>query len=116
MNLFKTYYLDVLKKQYINFSGRATRKHYWMFVLFNIIVFAVLAFVLSFLGNTGNVLYYLCNLAVLLPSLAIAVRRLHDIDFSGWWLLLVCIPFLGSLIVLVLLLLPSTQGANRFDK
>lgn len=116
MNLFKTYYLDVLKKQYINFSGRATRKHYWMFVLFNVVVFMVLSLILKIFGTLGNILYVLCGLAVVLPALSIAVRRLHDIDFSGWWLLLVCIPFLGSLIVLVLLLLPGTQGANRFDK
>ena len=116
MEVFKTYYWNILTKNYVNFSGRATRKQYWLFVLFNIIVFAVLAFVLSFLGNTGNVLYYLCNLAVLLPSLAIAVRRLHDINFSGWWMLVVLLQFLGGLILLVLMLLPSTQGANRFDK
>lgn len=116
MEVFKTYYWNILTKNYVNFSGRATRKQYWLFVLFNIIVFAVLAFVLSFLGNTGNVLYYLCCLAVFLPSLAIDVRRLHDINFSGWWMLLTILPFLGGLILLVLMLLPSTQGANRFDK
>ena len=116
MEVFKKYYWNILTKNYVNFSGRATRKQYWLFVLFNLIVFVVLAILLSFLGNTGNVLYSLCNLAVLLPSLAIAVRRLHDINFSGWWFLLALLPFLGGLILLVLMLLPSTPGANRFDK
>ena len=53
MEVFKKYYWNILTKNYVNFSGRATRKQYWLFVLFNIIVFVVLAFVLSFLGNTG---------------------------------------------------------------
>lgn len=86
MKAFTTYYWDVLKKQYVNFAGRATRTNYWMFVLFNFLVFLVLSVILSFFGDVGNVIYFLLTLAVLLPSLGIAVRRLHDTDRSGWWL------------------------------
>ncbi len=114
MKAFMTYYWDVLRHNYVNFSGRATRKKYWLFVLFNFIVFFILSLILSFFGDVGNVLYFLCMLAVVLPSLGILVRRLHDINFSGWWVLISLVPFIGSLILLVFLVLPSTEGANRF--
>lgn len=114
MKAFTTYYWDVLKKHYVDFAGRATRTNYWMFVLFNFLVFLVLSVILSFFGDVGNVIYFLLTLAVLLPSLGIAVRRLHDTDRSGWWLLITLIPFIGTIVLLVFLVLPSTQGANRF--
>src|SRR5580658_2427316 len=78
------YYLYVLKN-YALFTGRARRKEYWMFVLFNFIV----AFVLGFIGGMIHVTFIglLYNLAVLVPSIAVAIRRMHDTDHSGWWVL-----------------------------
>ncbi|MGP0587489.1 DUF805 domain-containing protein [Paenibacillus timonensis] len=108
------WYLKVLKN-YVGFQGRARRKEYWMFVLFNIIA----AFVLGFIGGLinqafGLILGYVYGLAVLLPSLAVAVRRLHDTGRSGWMLLLSLIPLVGSIIVLVFLCMDSEVSDNRY--
>ncbi len=117
MNAINTYFIDVIKKHYVDFAGRATREQYWMYVLFNFIG----AFVLAFLGGMDNVigtlfsvLYAVYALALLLPSLSIAVRRLHDTDKSGWWLLIGLVPFVGGIVLLVFMVLPSTPAANRF--
>ena len=106
------YYIDAFRN-YVNFQGRATRTQFWMFVLFNFIagvVIGVIAGIIPALAFLGPVY----NLAVLLPSLAICARRLHDTDRSGWWQLLGLIPVVGVIIVLILCAIPST-GPNRFD-
>lgn len=107
--MFNTYFLDVIKNHYFDFSGKATRKQFWLYVLFYVIVFIILGLVLGFLGKTGNVIYYLCVLAMLLPNLGIAARRLRDGGFSPWLLLLSLIPFIGAIILFILYLLPSKQ-------
>lgn len=112
------WYLDVLKK-YAVFDGRARRKEYWMFVLFNIIAIVVLSGLDGAMG-TYNMEYGLGTLsgiyclAVFLPSLGVAIRRLHDTDRSGWWILVGLIPFIGGIILLVFMVLDSTPGTNRF--
>jgi uncharacterized membrane protein YhaH (DUF805 family) len=123
-----SWYIKVLK-QYVDFSGRARRTEYWMFTLFNLIIAVVLGFVDralgfgSFTGNTsGGVAFSaslgllggLYSLAVLLPSLAVGVRRLHDTDRSGWWLLIGLIPLVGGIVLLVFFVLEGTRGPNRF--
>lgn len=95
------WYLDVLKK-YTQFSGRARRQEYWMFTLFSVIISVVLG-IIDVTTGTQPLLGTIYILAVLLPSLAVAVRRLHDTDRSGWWLLLVLIPLVGAIILLVFL-------------
>ena len=107
------YYIDAFRN-YVNFNGRATRTQYWMFMLFNIIaqiILAVVTLVLPFLSFLGTVY----SLGVLLPSLAIGARRLHDTDRSAWWLLLLLVPFIGAIVLLIFYVLPSTPGVNRFD-
>ena len=107
------YYIDALRN-YVNFSGRATRTQFWMFVLVNFIVGFVLniiLFVVPALAFIGQ----LYNLLMLLPSLAINARRLHDTGRSGWWQLLVLVPVVGWLIMLIFYVQPSMPGANRFD-
>lgn len=104
----KKWFIDVLRYQYADFSGRANREKYWMFVLW----YFLLAILVSFLGQ--DILSHLVSLALLVPSLAIGVRRLHDLDKSGWWMLLVLIPLLGALILLVLFVMKGTTGPNRF--
>jgi uncharacterized membrane protein YhaH (DUF805 family) len=121
------WYVKVLK-QYVDFSGRARRTEYWMFTLFNAIIEIVLGFVDralgfgSFSSNTsGGVAFSasvgllggLYALAVLLPSLGVSVRRLHDTDRSGWWLLIGLIPFIGGIVLLVFFVLAGTRGPNR---
>lgn len=114
-------------KRYADFNGRSRRKEYWMFALFTFIVYAVL-YALMFMGmdyETGQPgalgmlamgLLGLFALGVLVPSIAVAVRRFHDQDKSGWFVLLMFIPFIGGLIVLVFMCLEGTRGPNRFGE
>jgi uncharacterized membrane protein YhaH (DUF805 family) len=106
------WYLAVLQN-YVGFEGRARRTEYWMFALFNAIIFIVLAILASFV-HFFYILYALYGLAVLLPSLAVGFRRLHDIDKTAWWLLIGLIPFVGAIILLVFACTPGTQGPNQY--
>ena len=112
------WYLKVLK-QYADFSGRARRKEYWMFILFNTI-FAIVAMLLdnAFGLNFGEIpyglIYMLYALAVLIPGFAVAVRRLHDCGKSGWMLLISLIPIIGGIWLLVLLVTDSESETNKW--
>jgi uncharacterized membrane protein YhaH (DUF805 family) len=110
------WYVAVLKK-YAEFTGRARRKEYWMFALFNFLICVVLV-VIDSKGGMMNpmglgVLSGLYSLAVFVPSLAVSVRRLHDTDRSGWWLLILLLPLIGLIVFLVFMLLDSQPGENR---
>ncbi|MGO4998306.1 DUF805 domain-containing protein [Oceanisphaera sp. W20_SRM_FM3] len=112
------WYLDVLKN-YATFGGRARRKEYWMFILFNIIISIVLGFIDGLIGTYNiesgfGLLSGLYSLAILIPSLAVSIRRLHDTDRSGWWLLIGFIPLIGAIVLLVFMLLDSTPEQNKF--
>jgi len=111
------WYLEVLKK-YADFSGRAGRKEYWFFVLFNIIISIILAIADGALGmaSKGGLgpLRGLYSLAVLIPSIAVGVRRLHDTGRSGWYLLLGLIPCVGGIILLVFAIEDSQYGDNQY--
>jgi uncharacterized membrane protein YhaH (DUF805 family) len=111
------WYLDVLKK-YAVFSGRARRKEYWMFTLFNVIITIILAIIDSIVFKTseGNIgiLGVIYALAVFLPSLGVTVRRLHDTGRTGWWALIGIIPILGWLVLLIFMVLDSQPGANEY--
>jgi uncharacterized membrane protein YhaH (DUF805 family) len=106
------WYLAVLKN-YVGFSGRARRTEYWMFALFNCIVLLVL-YILAIAVHALIVLYILYALAVLLPSLAVAFRRLHDTGRSAWWILIGLVPFVGGIVLLVFACLPGTPGPNQY--
>jgi len=108
------WYLAVLKK-YAEFGGRARRKEYWMFVLFNII-FAIAAIVIDMILGTYIVIYGLYMLAMLIPSLAVLVRRLHDIGKSGWWFFISLVPIIGGIWLLVLMLTDSQYGSNEYGE
>ncbi|MBL0637364.1 DUF805 domain-containing protein [Aeromonas veronii] len=114
------WYISVLK-QYAVFSGRARRTEYWMFVLCNVIVMQLLGMVDKLIGGDKEFISGIYSLAVLLPSLAVAVRRLHDTDRSGWWLLLVLVPtigtlvpIIGTLVLIYFMVCNGQQGPNRF--
>lgn len=112
------YYLDVLKK-YAVFEGRARRKEYWFFVLFNFLIGVGLGIIdnvigLSGEGAAGGLLSMIYTLAVLVPSIAVAVRRLHDTDHSGWWLLIGFVPLIGIIVLFIFMVLDSQPGDNRF--
>jgi uncharacterized membrane protein YhaH (DUF805 family) len=111
--------------KYATFEGRAARPEYWWWILAMVILFTILgvvdgALIAPLMGfepfqkEAGQPLSLLVSLGLLLPNLALAVRRLHDTDRSGWWLLIGLIPIVGSLVLLVFYLLPGTQGQNRF--
>ena len=109
------WYLGVLKK-YVVFRGRARRREYWMFTLFSVIITVVLAVLERIAGpfHESRVLATLYSLAVFLPTLAVAVRRLHDTGRSGWWLLIGFVPFIGWIILSVFLVLDSQPGENQY--
>jgi uncharacterized membrane protein YhaH (DUF805 family) len=111
------WYLDAWKN-YVTFTGRSRRKAYWMFVLFNIIA-AVLAGVIdNALGLAGKDGYGpisgLYSLAVFIPGLALAIRRLHDTGRTGWWMLLGLIPLFGWIILLIFFVTDSQPGSNPY--
>jgi uncharacterized membrane protein YhaH (DUF805 family) len=113
------WYLKCLE-QYADFSGRARRKEYWMFVLFNLIfgviamlIDKVLGLVLEELGY--GPFYIMYQLGIFLPGLSVAVRRLHDVDKSGWWLFIALIPIIGAIWLLLLLATDGDEGENQYD-
>jgi uncharacterized membrane protein YhaH (DUF805 family) len=123
-------------RNYARFDGRATRPEYWWYTLFYFLVVIGAWFIVLVFVGTGSFtydnaypyyhyapspLFSLSLLAIgifglvnLLPGLAVAVRRLHDSDKSGWWILIAFIPYVGVIVLIVLLALPSTVGFNRF--
>ncbi len=112
-----SWYLQVLKK-YAVFSGRARRKEYWYFFLFNIIISFVLGFIESLVGIAAgsdySVLGIIYGLAVLLPSIGVSIRRLHDTGRSGWWLFIGLIPLIGAIILLIYMVSDSQAGTNQY--
>ena len=110
------YFLHALKN-YAMFSGRARRKEYWMFILFQIL-FGVAAYILdNMLGTTiggGGVIYSLYSLALLIPGLAVAVRRLHEVGKSGWFMFIVLVPLVGAVWLLVLDCTEGNHGDNQY--
>ena len=110
------WYLKVLK-QYADFNGRSRRKEYWMFVLINLIISWSLA-ILDNVFGTGlfTVISTIYSLVVLVPGLAVSVRRLHDIGKSGWYYLLVLLPIIGWIWLIVLFATDSEVGPNKWGQ
>ena len=112
------WYLAVLKN-YAGFSGRARRKEYWMFALFNMI-FLIVAMILDNVLGTAiegvgyGLFYILYGVAVLIPGLAVLFRRLHDVGKSGWMILIALIPLIGAIWLLILLVTDSKPGENEY--
>ena len=109
----------VAMKKYIVFSGRARRLEYWMFTLINFVL-SVAAVILDNLFGTADpelgygLIYSLFTLVIILPTWTVAVRRLHDVGKSGWWLLLSLIPIIGSIWLFVLVITDSQPGDNKY--
>lgn len=115
-------------RRYFDFSGRSRRMEYWMFALFQVLVGAVISALFgvntyqvgatvgfnSALTGTGGLLQNVFGLISFIPGLAVAVRRLHDQDRSGWLLLLIFLPILGWFALFVLMLLSGTKGPNKY--
>jgi uncharacterized membrane protein YhaH (DUF805 family) len=118
-------------KRYVDFKGRSRRKEYWMFVLFTIILCVAASFIDISLGygsastysgdgsvgasfNANGPATVILMLALFLPGLAVTVRRLHDTDRSGWWILIGLVPLVGWIVLLVFYCTEGTRGDNRF--
>jgi uncharacterized membrane protein YhaH (DUF805 family) len=113
------WFLDVLKNKYATFEGRARRSEYWYFVLFYILILVALAFVDGLVGTLNEeagigLFSGLFALGTLVPGLAVAVRRLHDTNRSGWWVLIGIIPIVGDIVLIVFAAQDSQPGGNRF--
>lgn len=106
------WFIDVVKK-YAVFNGRARRKEYWMFVLFYILIYVGLFIVESLVGSPG-ILVLIFALGLLVPSIAVSIRRLHDTDRSGWWILIGFVPLVGGIVLLVFMCLDGTAGTNQY--
>lgn len=112
------YYIEALKK-YATFKGRASRSEYWFFTLFTVLISIALMVVDIFTGSFDEtagmgVLSGIYTLAVLLPSLAVLVRRLHDTNRSGWWFFISLIPLIGPIVLLVFLVQGSKDVDNNY--
>ena len=107
-------YIRVLQK-YAVFNGRANRPEYWWFTLTSIIISVVLAIVsYALIGDDNNIIGLVYGLAVLLPSLGVSVRRLHDTGRSGWWILVGLIPFIGWIVLIVFMATKSNEDENQY--
>lgn len=98
---------------YFNFTNRARRKEYWMFVLFNLIFMFVVSVMDGVLGSFG-ILSGLYALGVFIPGFAVTVRRLHDTGRSGWWMLISIIPILGIIVLTYFMVLEGHTGVNEY--
>ena len=107
------YWKQCVLENYANFQGRARRSEFWWFALANILVFVAIVIV-GAIVKPLIILAFVYWLAMIVPYIAVAVRRLHDTDKSGWFYLLGLVPFVGGIILLVLLCIDSTRGTNQY--
>lgn len=107
---------NTFTKNYFNFKGRARRKEYWLFVLSVIVLGIILGVAFGILGFSDNAIDAISSLlyiVVLIPELALIARRLHDINLSAWWLLLL-LTGIGSIVIIIFCLIPGTVGPNKY--
>ncbi|HHU25472.1 MAG TPA: DUF805 domain-containing protein [Bacteroidales bacterium] len=113
---------QVVMDKYADFTGRANRREYWLFVLAVIVISLVLWLFITVFAKVKllyilfAILYGAVSLALLIPSLAVAVRRLHDIGKGGGWIFISLIPIIGAIWLLILLIMKGELDENRFGK
>lgn len=112
------YFISCITTNYANFSGRARRKEYWMFTLCCLPISIILNLLTNFMGETPNtavlIVAMVIAIALIIPSLAVTVRRLHDTNKSGWFYLIAFIPFIGGIILLIKMLKKGDVGENQY--
>ena len=113
------WYLDTFKNKYADFTGRARRTEYWMFLLFHLPIIFILSFLSGFLEALGSglvpsILLIIYVLLTFIPTMALTIRRLHDTGKSGWYYLLSVIPYIGWIIVLIFTVQDSEPMENKW--
>ncbi len=101
-------------ERYADFQGRASRSEFWWFALFYFLLSFAVGIVGAASDTLGGLLNLVLSLGLLLPSLAVSIRRLHDTDRTGWWILLYLVPVIGAIVLIVFFVQRGTDGANRF--
>ncbi len=99
--------------RYFDFNTRSSRSEYWYWVLF-VVLLSIVTGVIDAIIFDAPILRSLVTLGLLIPGIAVGVRRLHDIDRSGWWYLIVLIPLIGALVLIYWFVQPGTQGSNEY--
>ncbi|MEG2338565.1 MAG: DUF805 domain-containing protein [Clostridium sp.] len=107
------YYIETLKK-YATFSGRARRKEYWFFALVTMLVAIPIA-IIDVISGLSGILSAVYTLGMVIPSIAVTVRRLHDINLSGWWYLICFVPF-GGIVMFIFTVMDSKDEGNKYGK
>jgi uncharacterized membrane protein YhaH (DUF805 family) len=105
---------SVIVERYADFQGRSARSEFWWFVLFYFLLGLAVGTVGAISETLGGILNIVVWLALLVPSLAVSIRRLHDTDRSGWWILLYLLPVIGTIVLIVFFVQRGTDGENRF--
>ena len=105
---------SVIVERYADFQGRAPRSEFWWFVLFYMLLGLAVAVIGAASDTLGAILNILLTLGLLVPSIAVSIRRLHDTDRTGWWVLLGLIPLIGTIVLIVFSVQRGTDGDNRF--
>jgi len=103
----------VVAESYAKFDGRSGRAEFWWFFLANLIV----GVVLSLLGQASTffyIIYVIYGLALIIPSIAVGIRRLHDINRTGWWILIALVPLVGLIVLLVFYATAGDRGTNQY--
>ena len=109
INAWKT----VVLERYAEFSGRAGRAEYWWYFLANVLLYLAL-FILASVAEVFQFVYFIAVIALIVPTIAVGVRRLHDTGRSGWWYLIIVVPFVGGIVLLVLFILEGDRDANQY--
>ncbi|WP_251423655.1 DUF805 domain-containing protein [Veillonella agrestimuris] len=107
------HFVSAMKDKFATFSGRASRKEYWSFVLFSII-FAIVAALLDVAFETNEIISNLVSVIFIVPSISVTVRRLHDVNKSGWWYFIYLVPLFGALYILYLTLKKTQPEDNEY--
>jgi uncharacterized membrane protein YhaH (DUF805 family) len=107
------WFMKVVTQHYFDFNGRARRAEFWWYILV-VLIISVILNVIDSIVHLNGILGGLFSLALLLPNLGVAVRRLHDINRSGWWLLIAFVPIVGAILLIYWDAQPGTSGANPF--
>ena len=113
---FKTAIKTCVMQKYATFSGRAARSEYWYFALATFLLSVAIQLLALATPTVAMVIFTILILGILLPGLGVAIRRLHDIDRSGWWYLIVLVPFVGVILLIYWFVKKGTSGPNRYGE